>query len=111
MWGDEWAHGWETKNGYTIATNPLNSDWYYAALDCNGRLIASSVIVSDGMAEGVTYANGELIPKHLREEIRACDASPKPIPALSDLGLVLLSIMVFVAPFGALANRLQTGRG
>lgn len=41
QWGDEWLHGWETLEGYTIVQGD-NGVWYYAVLDPHGALVVSA---------------------------------------------------------------------
>jgi immune inhibitor A len=43
-WGDEFAHGYETLDGYTIIKN--NGLWYYAASSDEGKLKPTSIIVN-----------------------------------------------------------------
>ncbi len=46
MWGDEWAHGWETEDGYTIIKNTSTGWWVYAERDhTTGRLKPSPFTV------------------------------------------------------------------
>ena len=45
QWGDEFAHGFETLDGFTIIKNRQNNVWYYAALDDTGKLIPSEHLV------------------------------------------------------------------
>ena len=41
QWGDEFAHGFETFDGFTIIKNKADGIFYYAALDDTGKLIPS----------------------------------------------------------------------
>jgi M6 family metalloprotease-like protein len=45
QWGDEWHHGWETEEGYTIVFDESLKSWTYATHDFDGNLISSSKIV------------------------------------------------------------------
>ncbi len=45
QWGDEWLHGWETEEGYTIVFDENLKSWTYATHDFDGNLIRSSRIV------------------------------------------------------------------
>ncbi|MDS4058620.1 MAG: M6 family metalloprotease domain-containing protein, partial [Candidatus Contendobacter sp.] len=45
QWGDEWHHGWETADGYTILRDEASRYWVYAVRDDAGRLMQSSATV------------------------------------------------------------------
>jgi hypothetical protein len=45
QWGDEWSHGWETDDGYSIVFNVQTGNWVYAVRDKRGRLAQSNKIV------------------------------------------------------------------
>ena len=45
MWGDEWSHGWETINGYSIIFNENTKDWMYAIPGDDGNLVSSAKVV------------------------------------------------------------------
>jgi M6 family metalloprotease-like protein len=59
QWGDEWLHGWETIDGYTIVKDKSIGYWHYAISDGKGQLKSSGKIV--GLAEPSPD-----IPKHIR---------------------------------------------
>ena len=59
-WGDEFSHGYETSDGYTIIENRENDIWSYAELNDNGILVPSSLI------PGIDNPEELKIPKHLR---------------------------------------------
>lgn len=62
QWGDEWSHGWETTDGYSIIFDKKAENWKYA-LDNNGRLAASKRLVGrDNPPPN--------IPLHLRPAVR-----------------------------------------
>ena len=61
-WGDEWLHGWETLDGYTILLDETSGNWVYATLSEDGQLAATGVPVSDARA---TEALPDLQP-HIR---------------------------------------------
>ena len=42
QWGDEWLHGWETSEGYTIVKDNTGF-WVYADRDSTGRLIPTGM--------------------------------------------------------------------
>jgi immune inhibitor A len=44
QWGDEWAHGWETEEGYTIVRDPAGR-WTYATAGDAGQLVGTSAAV------------------------------------------------------------------
>ena len=58
-WGDEWLHGWETEDGYSIVFDEASQNWTYAVTDGSGRLAASLWVV------GKTRPT-EVLQKHLR---------------------------------------------
>ncbi|MDY6863453.1 MAG: M6 family metalloprotease domain-containing protein [Thermodesulfobacteriota bacterium] len=45
QWGDEWSHGWETLDGYTIIFDQNTQNWNFAVTDNNGKLIPSKNVV------------------------------------------------------------------
>lgn len=49
LWGDEFAHGWETLDSFTVVKSPKSGYWEYAVRDSSGKLIPSGVIVSKGL--------------------------------------------------------------
>ncbi|RME64767.1 MAG: M6 family metalloprotease domain-containing protein, partial [Nitrospirae bacterium] len=44
-WGDEWSHGWETLDGYTIVKDKKTKYWHYATKNQKGSLVPSGRIV------------------------------------------------------------------
>ena len=49
QWGDKWSHGWETKEGYSIALDKNTRNWTYAVADVDGRLVSSARIVGKNL--------------------------------------------------------------
>lgn len=47
-WGDEFSHGWETEEGFSVIKNKKTGLWYFAEADNNGDLILSSTQVKKG---------------------------------------------------------------
>lgn len=45
QWGDEWNHGWETADGYTILRDPATSAWVYAAPADDGGIAPTPNVV------------------------------------------------------------------
>ena len=45
LWGDEWSHGWETTEGYSIVFNESTKDWVYAIPNADGNLVSSKKVV------------------------------------------------------------------
>jgi immune inhibitor A len=41
LWGDEYANGWETLEGYTVLLNPATGYWEWAMLGTDGAVIPS----------------------------------------------------------------------
>jgi hypothetical protein len=58
QWGDEWLHGWETENGYTIVRDKISGSWVYADKDAQGRLVTTNLIPN--------IHSPEKLRKHLR---------------------------------------------
>jgi M6 family metalloprotease-like protein len=59
QWGDEFQHGWETEEGYTIEFDRRLNAWTYMTVDANYKPVPSSKIVgkdNPGLNE----------PKHIR---------------------------------------------
>lgn len=58
LWGDEWMHGWETLDGYTILLDETRGIWEYAVRSSDGRLASSGCPVApfspDAVPRGVT---------------------------------------------------------
>jgi len=46
QWGDEWMHGWETLDGYTILLDETTGLWEYAVRSPDGRLEPSGCAVA-----------------------------------------------------------------
>jgi len=42
QWGDEFSHGWQTEDGYSILKDSTTGDWFYAKSDKKGRLVQSN---------------------------------------------------------------------
>ena len=63
QWGDEWNHGIETVEGYSILKDPQTGYWVYAALLSDGSLAPG---LADGELLVVGKADTRSIPKHLR---------------------------------------------
>lgn len=49
-WGDGRAHGFATLSGVTIVQDAGSGTWFYAVLNCQGGLVASTVPVKSGQA-------------------------------------------------------------
>ena len=60
LWGDEWSHGWETTEGYSIVFNETTKDWVYAIPNADGNLVSSKKVVGTDSPPIVT--------KHLRPQ-------------------------------------------
>ena len=72
LWGDEWSHGWETREGYTILFDENINKWTYAKHDKDKNLISSTKIV------GV-----DSIPAGILKNIRPTDKSRSRSPLRS----------------------------
>ncbi len=58
LWGDEYVHGWESTDGYTVLHNSATGMWEYAVKDSDGRLVSSGL----GMGSGPAPASSHLRP-------------------------------------------------
>ena len=67
QWGDEWNHGWETPDGYSIVRDACSGSWRFATTQAEGKLIATDVLV------GSNKLPPPNTPKHLRPLDRALD--------------------------------------
>jgi M6 family metalloprotease-like protein len=45
QWGDEWLHGWETAEGYSIVPDEQTGWWSFAARAASGELVATPLAV------------------------------------------------------------------
>ena len=59
QWGDEWLHGWETADGYSVIRDKNTGNWTYAETDADGRLVSSAKIVGK-------FLDTDNLQKHLR---------------------------------------------
>ncbi len=97
QWGDEWSHGWETVDGYSIVPDTKTKDWKYAVTNSKGRLIASTKSVGKGLPS-------KGLKKHLRptgkrrDEILARKSTPLVSGSAGSAAVVRESI---VPPAGA----------
>ena len=66
-WGDGRMHGFATLSGVTIVQDAVSGVWFYAVLNCQGGLVASTVQVRDGH-EGVIAERG--FPQGLRPSLK-----------------------------------------
>lgn len=48
-WGDEFAHGWETKKGVAVQQDEESGDWYTTKLDSKGYQVKSTVKATHAM--------------------------------------------------------------
>jgi M6 family metalloprotease-like protein len=60
QWGDEWNHGWETLDGYSIARDASSGSWRFVTIQAEGELITTDVLV------GSNKQPPSGIQKHLR---------------------------------------------
>ena len=67
QWGDEWNHGWETLDGYSIVRDACSGSWRFATTQAEGKLVATDVLV------GSNKLPPPNTPKHLRPVGRALD--------------------------------------
>jgi M6 family metalloprotease-like protein len=59
QWGDEWSHGWETTEGYSIVFDKTTRTWTYAVIGTDGSLLVSVKVVGK-------HTPPHNVPKHLR---------------------------------------------
>jgi M6 family metalloprotease-like protein len=48
LWGDEFVHGWQTLDGFTVVKNSSSGYWEYTVRDVSGNLAPSGVVVGKG---------------------------------------------------------------
>jgi immune inhibitor A len=73
-WGDEWLHGWETADGFTIVIDGASRTWVYAERKPDGALVASASVV--GRDEPPQAVSPHLRPEGaVRERARSMRAS------------------------------------
>ena len=59
-WGDEFSHGFETPDGYTVIFDKIKNKWFYALKGDDGNLFPGSFSVGDVDPEAI------MLEKHLR---------------------------------------------
>jgi M6 family metalloprotease-like protein len=64
QWGDEWQHGYETTDGYTLIQDSSSGTWLYAARQSDGSLAAAQ------SAEGAALVAGRDNPGQLARHAR-----------------------------------------
>ncbi len=64
QWGDEWSHGWETTEGYSIVFDEITGNWTYAVTGIVGSLLPSSRVVDK-------HTPPQNVPKRLRPSGKA----------------------------------------
>jgi hypothetical protein len=52
LWGDEFSHGYQTLDGYTLAYDAKGKTWNYAERDTRGRLEASKAVAKKDRPPG-----------------------------------------------------------
>jgi M6 family metalloprotease-like protein len=57
QWGDEWCHGWETLDGYSILFDEDLVSWTYATYGIDGSLISSLRVVGRDTPPGEVSKN------------------------------------------------------
>ncbi len=73
LWGDEFAHGWETLDRYTVAFNKATGYWEYAVRDASGWLAPSGRVVG---ADAPPAAPGLKPDVRVIEQERAAKGAP-----------------------------------
>ena len=119
QWGDEWNHGWETTEGYTILRDEASRYWVYAVRDDTGKLMKSLAPVGqNGPPTGV--------PPRLRptpevsseaakafQSIRATSAQPcVPLSGTANVLTILINFSDRTTTYGSTQfNALLFGTG
>ena len=57
QWGDEWSHGWETLDGYSILFDEDLESWTYAMHSADGNCVSSLKIVGKHYLPGEAFKN------------------------------------------------------
>ena len=68
LWGDEFIHGWETLDGYTVIQDKHDKTWKFARRDAAGKLTATNQVVGKDTPRG---------NKHVRPSTAAINAERK----------------------------------
>jgi len=76
LWGDEFAHGWETLEGYSILRSEPSGHWVYAKRDPSGRLAATGLVVVRDSPLGVVPKRERPSQATVKEAITARAPGP-----------------------------------
>ena len=88
QWGDEWNHGWETIDDYTIIQDDTTKEWFYAELDSQGNLQKSPSRVSNRLQASSIEGSTDKIKKHIRPQKKQ---TPFNSPSLNNASRVVSS--------------------
>lgn len=82
QWGDEWLHGWETLEGYTIVRDAESGYWTYAQLSPAGELVSSGRLVGRHAPTAGVPLRARPAAQPLREQVRArrLEAAARVVP-------------------------------
>jgi M6 family metalloprotease-like protein len=81
LWGDEFMHGWETLDGYTVNRNSDSGYWEYAIQDSSGQLVPSGAIVGRAKPPTTPGLRPSLAAVNLARAVRG--VQPLGIPVLA----------------------------
>ena len=79
-WGDEWLHGVETEDGYSIVKDKRSGNWTYAVRDTAGRLTASDRVVGRAAPPAGAPKRLRPAPEILKQAQRARVLLPRKAP-------------------------------
>jgi len=93
--GDEWCHGIETLDGYTIVKNS-NEWWTYAEKDLEGLLVPSNSIVSKSNPTDLGLKR-HLVPKPLLQPVKqptvsALAPTPQGVPSTGTVNVIAIRV-------------------
>ena len=75
LWGDEWSHGWETTDGYSIIFDETTKNWVYAIPGIDGNLVPSTNIVGKRFTPRTLFQSISERQENLHQEIQKLRSS------------------------------------
>lgn len=93
QWGDEWLHGLETSEGYTIVLNESTGFWEYARVSLSGELEPSGMrvgvrVLSDSVRLHVRPSREIMLQRRLCEP----EVSARVVPSIGTANLPVILI-------------------
>lgn len=95
QWGDEWLHGWETIEGYTIVPDPVSGYWVYADRAPTGELVPSTSRVGLDPRPAILPERIRPLAPALRSQVigRRREASQRVVPpsGVANIPVILIT--------------------